>query len=207
VNPRFSDSIVRQQSSAGPVGRGAGAPCPFPLPEKTRGAERRQALVRKAPHPVVPPRERTHLRIAGDHRPMTRAGAPLDALLRLSASLSRCFSSVRACVSRCQAGRQRAPRTGVIVPPGRVPKPPECRVTSPDAQAPHKRMRLPHSPRDRSPVLRPRIPLAPSNQRHRLTPLDEQGARIIRPDFPACVTSPDRDMPSRLMLRWTRHWR
>ena len=33
--------------------------------------------------------------------------------------------------------------------------------------------------RDRQPVLRPRLPLAPSIQRQRLTPLDEQGARNI----------------------------
>ena len=55
----------------------------FPSPEKMRGAERRQALVRNAA-PRDPPRDRVHLRIAGDDRPMTRAGAPLDALLRRS---------------------------------------------------------------------------------------------------------------------------
>jgi hypothetical protein len=31
---------------------------------------------------------------------------------------------VRACVSRNHPGRQRAPRTGAVVPPGRVPRPP-----------------------------------------------------------------------------------
>ena len=36
-------------------------------------------------------------------------------------------------------GLQRAPRAGVLMPPGRVPKPPECWVDEPSPQAPHKR--------------------------------------------------------------------
>ena len=100
----------------------------FLLPRKMRGAERRQALVRNAA-PGGPSRGRTHLRIAGDDRPMTRAGAPLGALLRLW-RMHLCIrpAPVRACVPRDEPGRQRAPRTGAVVPPGRVPKPPGCRL-------------------------------------------------------------------------------
>jgi hypothetical protein len=69
------------QSSAGPF-EGGGCPVSVSAPSKNvRGAERRQALVRIAA-PRGAPCGRAHLRIAGDHRPMTRAGAPLDALLR-----------------------------------------------------------------------------------------------------------------------------
>jgi hypothetical protein len=42
------------------------------------------------------------------------------------APLGLCPAPGRACVSRYHSGRQRAPRTGAVVPPGRVPEPPEC---------------------------------------------------------------------------------
>src|SRR4051794_7623294 len=78
--------------------------------------------------------------------------------------------------------RQRAPRAGVIVPPGRVPKPPECPAdeAGPAGAAQASGVSAVHSRRLR-PVLRPRLRLAPSNQRHRLTPLDEQGAVVCSP--------------------------
>src|SRR5947209_19403956 len=95
----------------------------------------------------------------------------------------------RACVSRCQAGRQRAPRTGAVVPPGRVPKPPECPADEAGrAGAAQANGVSAIRPGTAWPDLRPRIPPAPSNQRHRLTPLDEQGTRIIGEDFLACIT-------------------
>src|SRR5439155_3023658 len=47
-------------------------------PCETRGAKRRQALARKR-RARGPPRGRTDLGIARDHRPMTPAGAPLGA--------------------------------------------------------------------------------------------------------------------------------
>ena len=43
----LSSSVVKQQSSARPFERGRVPLRPFPLPKKMRGAERRQALVRK----------------------------------------------------------------------------------------------------------------------------------------------------------------
>jgi hypothetical protein len=55
-----------------------------------RGAERRQALVGKRPT-RDPPRGRVDLRIAGDHRPMTPAGAPLGAPPRLFSVPGRAF--------------------------------------------------------------------------------------------------------------------
>src|SRR3954453_14372783 len=107
------------------------------------------------------------------------AVAPLGALLRLSASpFGIRPAPVRACVSRCQAGRQRAPRTGAVLPPGRVPKPPG-RPADEAGRAGAAQANALALARDRLPDLRPRIPLAPSTQRHRLTPLDEQGALWI----------------------------
>ncbi len=79
--------------------------------------------------------------------------------------------------------------------PGRVPKPPECPAdeAGPAGAAQADRLR---PPRDRSPDLRPRIPLAPSIRRHRLTPLDEQGAsRIIRRIWRAGITFFRRSYP------------
>jgi len=73
--------LSNSQRSAGPVGRGWVPLVCFPLPEKVRGAERRQAPVRIAA-PSDPPCGRVHLRIARDDRPVTQAGAPLGALPR-----------------------------------------------------------------------------------------------------------------------------
>src|SRR4051812_25314396 len=68
-----------------------------------------------------PPRGRAHLRIAGDDRPDTPAGAPHGAPLRH-------FSAPVRASPGDQAGLERAPRAGVVVPPGRVPKPPGWRA-------------------------------------------------------------------------------
>ena len=90
------------------------------------GAERRQALVRIR-RTRGPPRGRAHLRIAGDDGRIAGRCASRRPAAALGRSLSAFASaSGRACVSRCHSGRQRAPRTGVIVPPGRVPEPPGC---------------------------------------------------------------------------------
>ena len=67
-------------------------------------------------------------------------------------------------------------------------------IQKPDTQLPDilKIVQGPDFPgaglRDRQPVLRPRIPLAPSNQRHRLTPLCEQGAHRISAVFATGIT-------------------
>ena len=113
-------------------------------------------------------------------------GAPPAAL----ASASRPSAPVRACVSRCHSGRQRAPRTGTVVSPGRFPEPPGSRGESPTRRRRTSWLWLNHRRplRDLRPDLRPRLPLAPSNQRHRLTPLDEQGASRIRAVLRAGIT-------------------
>jgi hypothetical protein len=149
---------------------------PLPLPRRgEQSADRRwcgsaapdDPLSRVDPSPGSP----------RDDRPMTRAGAPLGALQRLSAPpLGRCLSSgPRLRVPAIRPGRQRAPRTPAVVPAGRVPKPPGWQADEAH-RAGAAQAEPPGPPRDRLPDLRPRLPLAPSNQRHRLTPLDEQGA-------------------------------
>jgi hypothetical protein len=95
--------------------------------ERMRGAGRRQALVRKR-RTRGPSRERAHLRIAGDDRRDTPAGAPLGALLRLSASPWVMPQLRAALFPAMNRGCQRAPRAGVVVPQGRVPKPPGCEL-------------------------------------------------------------------------------
>ena len=120
------------------VARGL-APCLFSLPANVRGAERRQALVRK---------RRTRWSVSrADRSPdrrrspaMTRTGAPFGALLRLSPPpLGDDSAPGRACVSRCHPGRQRAPRTGTVASQGGSRSRPSVEVTRPDPQAPHKR--------------------------------------------------------------------
>jgi hypothetical protein len=130
---------------------------------------------------------------------MTRAGAPLGALLRLSPKPFGDGSAPgRACVSRCHPGRQRAPRAGVLVPQGGPRSRPSAGVTSPSPQAPHKLVSgCPNTcPGTAWPDLRPRIPLAPSSERHRLTPLNEQGAERIRPVLRAGITFFERVIPA-----------
>ena len=78
-----SSPLRSSQRSAAGLLRAPDAPCPFSVPEKMRGAERRQALVRKR-RTRGPPRGRAHLRIAGDDGRERPAVAPLGALLRRS---------------------------------------------------------------------------------------------------------------------------
>ena len=99
------------------------------------GAERRTRGV---------PRGHACLRIARDAQPMTRAGrasrrsaAALGIASRLCLSSGPCLR-----VPAIRPVRQRAPRTGVLVPPGRVPKPPGSPADNRDPQAPRQRMLL-----------------------------------------------------------------
>ena len=91
-------------------------------------------------------RERSAAKRRGLRSPVGGPAKPPGALARRGAVCERTLASrrstcgsrnafrlasapVRACVSRrSDSGRQRAPRTGAVVPPGRVPKPPECEL-------------------------------------------------------------------------------
>src|ERR1041384_3331346 len=104
-----------------------------------RGAERRQALVRNAA-PVASLAVRP---VSGS--PETPAGsptgAPLGALLRLSAEAFRPLPQLRSALA-CPGEHVRAVSEllaqGSIVPPGRVPKPPGSPADNRDPQAPRK---------------------------------------------------------------------
>src|SRR5438876_12311417 len=150
------------------------------LPE-TRGAERRQALVRNAA-PGGPPCGRADPWIARDHRPMTLAGAPLGAPprhfrrshLRISSGpgfrdsmlflplMTAAGPVAHGAALRSPGGRagpvQRAPRRAVLLPPGTMPG--AARVQAYEA--------CPQGP-----------PLAPSAERLRKTPLSERGVEDI----------------------------
>ena len=77
----------------------------FPLPEKNEGSRAPTGAGAEAPHPVARPRDRTDLRIAEDHRPVTQAGAPFGALLRLfSGSRATLSGALRAPISQLLAG-------------------------------------------------------------------------------------------------------
>src|ERR1051325_2324257 len=89
------------------------------------------------------------------------------------------FAQLRAALAPAmKRGIQRAPRAGVIVPPGRVPEPPECPADE-ARRAGTAQANVGSTAFIRSGTalahLRLRIPPAPSNQRHRLTPLGERG--------------------------------
>src|SRR5438876_12199363 len=128
------------------------------LPE-TRGAERRQALVRNAA-PGGPPCGRAGPCIARDHRPMTLAGAPLgapprhfwrsrlrrssgpgfrDAILFLPL-MTAAGPVAHGAALRSPGGRagpvQRAPRRAVVLPPGSLPGAARVRGYEPRPQEP-----------------------------------------------------------------------
>src|ERR1051325_6419858 len=78
-------------------------------------------------------------------------------------------------------GRQRAPRTGVVVPQGRVRKPRGSPADNRDPQAPRKpALAQPPPPTPgplgSSPHAHPARSIKP---RHRLTPLGERGCELI----------------------------
>ena len=127
------DSIVKQPTLRRPVSRRApDAPCLFfrsPKNEGKQSADRRWCGYAA---PGGPSRERTDLRIAGDHRPMTRAGAPLGALRRRSPyGGGPRFRRRRACAHRSSASSWQE----AIVPPGGAPPPPGCRLRAGSAGA------------------------------------------------------------------------
>ncbi len=103
---------------------GAGRRPSIPVPPKVRGVKRRNALVRNAA-PRGPPRDRAGLRIAGDCRRMTLAGAPFGASPRRSSS--GVGPRFRRATARSSASSWQAARSGQ---PGGAPTPPGCKVTS-----------------------------------------------------------------------------
>src|ERR1043165_9688631 len=127
-------------------------------------------------------------------------GAPYSALVRRSARLAMTrsprgappaafFGSGPRFSQPIRPGLQRAPRAGVIVPPGRVPEPPETPADEAGGAGAAQANALSRiRPGTAWADLRPRIPLAPSIQRHRLTPLDEQGADRVRAVFCAGIS-------------------
>ena len=87
-------------------------------------------------------------------------------------------SSAHRLVAPCSVGNleqsqsSEAPRRGVVVPPGRVPGPPECGVTSPARGRHIDRGALAPAPAGAMPHLRHRpLPAAPSSERLATTPL------------------------------------
>src|SRR6185312_3858768 len=87
-------------------------------------------------------------------------------------------SSAHRLVAPCSVGNleqsqsSEAPRRGVVVPPGRVPGPPECGVTSPARGRHIDRGALAPAPAGAMPYLRHLLlPAAPSSERLATTPL------------------------------------
>ena len=104
--------------------------------------------------PGGPPCGRADPWIARDHRPMTLAGAPLGAPpRRFPSGVGPRFRP--GLFPGSSASSWQGARSGQ---PGGAPTPPECVVDEPHPQAPH---------------------LAPSAERHRLTPLSEQGKSVV----------------------------
>src|SRR5215212_3763084 len=96
-----NDGIARSLSPKAPPARLDGrAPLVFfRSPEKMRGAERRQALVRKRRTRWSVSRADRSPRTLRDHRRDTPTGAPLDALLRLSAEAFRLLPQLRSALA------------------------------------------------------------------------------------------------------------
>jgi hypothetical protein len=118
-------------------------------------------------------------------RPCDQAPAPCGAPLRLSPAAWKPLTQLRAALRPAiKPGLQRAPRAGVIVPPGRVPKPPDCVlcVSTPAGAAP-SRCGCPHRPPDLSAHLHARLRPTPPPRRLMMAPRGEQGADKIRPVF------------------------
>jgi hypothetical protein len=195
-------SHLHLSNSQRSAARSRGDGCPASLfrspKKKMRGAERRQALVRNAA-PGGPSRERTHLRIAGDDRPMTRAGAPLGALLRRSPY------GVGPRFRRRQAPPSAGSRQEAIVPPGGAPTPPGC-VAANHARGRRTRRggELPRAVRrSREAHLRSALRPAPPSRRLMMAPLGEQGARRISPVLRAGITYFRKLIPPARLTAWS----
>ena len=124
-----ASSIVKQPSVIARFGWGAG--CPFVFfrsRKKVRRAERRQALVRKPPHPMIRPRDRTHLRKPPEMTGRCRRPARLSALRCGFSTPGHVFSM------RVASHGQPAPGRGSIVSPSGAPGPPGARRARPAAR-------------------------------------------------------------------------
>ena len=126
-------------------------------------------------------------------------GAPLGAsssrcvrcrtprLAALHSGSGECLSAFaqlrfRACVSRDEPGRQRAPRTRAVVPKERFPKPPGCELARLARGRRASRGGFPLWPPDLSAHLRARLRPAPRSRRLMRAPLGEQGEGMIPQD-------------------------
>jgi hypothetical protein len=157
----------------------------LPLPEKTRGAERRQALVRKRRTRWSVSRADPSPRTLRDDRPMTRTGAPFGALpRRLPYGVGPRF------LRRSFAPLSASSWQEAVVPPSGAPTPPECeganlargRRSSQGPELPGAGCRIP------GPVLRSRLRPAPRSRRLMSAPLCEQGASMINAVLAAGIT-------------------
>jgi hypothetical protein len=171
-------TAVRSQRSAGPVGGGGRPLVFFRSPKKNEGSRAPTGAGAEAAAPRDPPRGRVHLRIAGDDRLMTRAGAPLDALLRRShygvgPRFRRWCQACPSIVSQLLAGDHSVP--------GRSPNAARVRGCEPRARAPHQQARGFPQPAAEglAPHLQRRLRPAPPSERLMMAPLDEQGADKI----------------------------
>ena len=187
-NPRtkFPIQLSNSQRSAARLD-GGGYPLPvFRSLKKMRGAERRQALVRKRRTRSPASRSGRSPRTLRDHRPMTRTGAPLGALLRRSpyGAGPRFQQRLRAAISQLLAGDRSVP--------GRSPDAARERGCEPRPRAPHRRRpgiagRPPPKPRTCSPA---RSPIRSALKTpHECAPLAEQGARRINQDSAPGISS------------------
>jgi len=162
--------IVKQPSVVVRCGEGAGCPWSFSAPEKNEGSRAPTGAGAEAPHPVTRLATRSISENAQRSPAGSPAGAPLDALLRcLPCGAGPRFLGI--CAGQPAPGRR-------ISPPGGAPTPPVRRLTRPGTRAPHRRrpgFRRAPATRSAGLISGRASRLAPSNQRHRLTPLDEQG--------------------------------
>ena len=122
---------------------------------------------------------------------MTRAGAPLGALLRRSPY------GIGPRFQRRHAPPSASSWQGIVVPPGGAPTPPGCRLRAGSAgAAPARGPELPGAGcRILGPVLRSRLRPAPPPRRLMMAPLGEQGARRIREVLEAGITFFSRSYP------------
>ncbi len=156
--------------------KGAGCPLSVSAPGKKRGEQSADRRWCGSAAPDGPSRERTHLRIAGDDRPMTRAGAPLGALLRRSPSGAGPRFQQRAFALPSASSWQEA-----VVPPGGAPTPPECAlcVSTPAGAAPAKARNCRAPATEGARLFSGASPIRPASRRLMKRPSDGRGADYI----------------------------